>query len=56
LGAGVKLGGNSRSFFYGALLYDVLYNSDQGAGSTNCAVLDDTGTPFVYRFGFALGI
>lgn len=56
LGGGLKFNGNGRTYFYGALLYDLFYNSDQGVGATNCFVIDDTGTPIVYRLGFSFGL
>lgn len=59
LGAGLRLGsgGGARTFFYGALLYDVLYNTDGGLNSPDsCVSIDDTGRPWVYRLGFAIGI
>lgn len=56
LGAGGRLSGVGRSYFYGALLYDVLYRADGGVGYSSCPVLGDTGSPLIYRVGVSLGL
>lgn len=56
VGAGVRLSGNRRSYFYGAALYDLFYNADGGVSSADCPILDDRGNPWVFRLGFQVGI
>jgi len=56
LGAGARISGNGRSFFYGALLYDVLFKADGGVGYSSCPIVGNNGSPIIYRLGVSLGL